>query len=326
MPFFQQDPVQGEKYTVERMQAEIDSEYRTYSPTFTFAELNSAWAIEKNIVKFHDLFSNPLFVILENRRSGATVCDYSNNDNNFSVSGFTSGEIQTTDYAGIGYRNGAKEPYSMLEFDSLSWLYCDALNIADTDFTFGINLIRLGSGAGTIVEKEDCFLLDINASGYVSFTVYGTIVETVVVHPTAIQDLTEHRIVARYDSGAFLHLDIDGESESEATEIDALHSVSGNVIIGGNIALDSMLTGYLRDCFLEQSLISDANLETLESKVLPYGYEICDYYYDDEYGSGTTEAYGFSGYLTRHPYRRYFYGANFAYNSGSGLTITEVIA
>lgn len=327
MSFKMHDPIQNENYTVERMTDEILSEFRNYFPEYTYAEVNSEWVPEKLVMKYHEYFTNPLFIILENRRSGTTIYDYSSIDNDFSASGFNSDEVQTSDWVSGGTRNGGKEAYYQLNIDGSSWLYNNSITLPDDDFTFCACFTRAGTDSEFIFEKDNAFKVDINGDGYVRFVVYGSAGNDLVLSSKQINDTTQHRVVARWDkSEKQLYLDVDDVSDNTSGVQTNLSSTAGNARAFINSALSKPFTGKAHSLYLEGSLLSDSDIENLESHILPYGYEITDYYYDDQYGSGTTEEYGLSGYRTKHPFRRYIYGADYNYVSGSGLEITEVIS
>jgi len=319
--FFQQnDPVAGENYTTNRMLTEIENGFDTLYPDFTYSEVNSGYVPTKIKTSHHQFFSDPVLVALECRRSGSTIYDYSDSDNDLSASGFTSDEIKTGDWMSGGYRNNGAEAFYHLNFDGSSNLQKENLIISDDDFSIGCFFTRDDSGAEVLSSLDGIFQIEINESGYTQFTVSGGAAADTVVNTKQINDNSQHFIAARWDkSEKAILIDVDDVSVSGSGVVSSLSATSGNFYIGCDSSESNNFDGKLHSLFFDQSYVSDDNVSEIQTFIEPLGYEITNIYYDDVSGTQSTIAYNVYKTKERHPYRRYIYESYFNYQSGSGL-------
>lgn len=330
--------LQNAFYTKGRKEFEYDYLLKAYGSYLTKETIGGLSKITKAFTKYHDLFTNLNFSILENARSGATVYDFSGNNHNFSVvagDGWSGNEIPDSgsgswQNGGIRCQNASiEEPFPHLEVKGkLECAYDSDLVVgAGEDFTvMGFyTSFQLPSEVGNkqiLIKRGNNYSVGIMETGILEFKIQTQPTLNNFLYSTKVcNDLLPHFFVARWDySTQTMHLRVDDVEDSFVAASNTISTDTSGIEMFNNSSGTRTAKVFAHSFFVEKSFLSNDTIDTLLTQREPFGYDIHQLTYDDANGTETGVEYGLWKVLSKFVYRDYLLRVTFQNNANIPYT------
>lgn len=311
--------IQDRPYTANRKRWENDLQIRNYKDVVELDTVGGEQVIVKKSKQYHQLFTNPIFTILESRRvSGSLVYDYSGNGNNFDVMGFNSyalseGYWQYKDCYRCPNADPV-EPFPAILLDGSSYLRSfSTFNFNDSFVVAGFIRRAVLGLEEYLFSKAGAINLKISSGNALVFEIVGSSAASVTCSKL-LDNTDQHFVAARWNKSA--------ETISVMVD-DTITSGSGLAAIDTSLvklylfasASDpaAKFSGYAHSFFMTRDALSDADIASLRDQIEPYGYEITSNEYDDASGANTGEPYALWRRTLSHPYMPYHARLDYSY-------------
>lgn len=312
-------PIQDRPYSARRKRWENDLQIRNYSDVVALDTVGGEQVIVRKSKKYHNLFTNPIFSILESRRtSGSLVYDYSGNGNSFDVLGFNSNVLSE------GYwqykdcyrcpRAAPAEPFPALLLDGSSYLRSAATFNFNVSFTIGGFIRRAGIGVEEyLFSKAGAINLRMSSGNALVFETIGSSTASVTCSKL-MNDTDQHFVAARWNKSTETISVMVDDTITNAAGLAAIDTSLVKLYLFARASDQAAkFSGYAHSFFMTLDALSDADIAALRDQIEPYGCENTINEYDDASGTNTGEPYALWKRTLSHPYMPYHARLTYSY-------------